>query len=255
MRVVILNLRKHLPVIILLLIFSLLVTVSALTGAASVYTGNVERKLPIYCVETEEPKIAISFDATWGADKTEKILEILNQHDAKATFFLVGFWAEKYSDMVRKIDESGMEIGTHSNTHPDMSKLSPNAIELELITSMNILENITGKRPKYFRPPYGAYNNKLIEKANELGLMTIQWDVDSLDWKAGSAHDIAMRVINKTKKGSIILMHNNGDNTVEALKLIVPGLKNKGYQFVTVGELVYDKDYVIDHTGKQIKKN
>lgn len=113
---------------------------------------------------------------------------------------MVGFWAEKHSDKVKALDENGFEIGTHSNTHPDMTNLSKTQMQLELQTSINILHNITGKKPKVFRPPFGAYNNALIETAESLGLKTIQWDVDSLDWKDYTAQQIAQRVISKPKK-------------------------------------------------------
>ena len=134
-----------------------------------------------------------------------------------------------------------------------MTNLSKTQMQLELQTSINILHNITGKKPKVFRPPFGAYNNALIETAESLGLKTIQWDVDSLDWKDYTAQQIAQRVISKTKKGSIILMHNNGQNTPKALRLIILGLKNKGFEFVCVSELIYHDNYYIDHTGRQIK--
>ncbi|HEY8419010.1 MAG TPA: polysaccharide deacetylase family protein [Clostridia bacterium] len=240
----------------LIALLAVLISLNALTGSANVYlTSTAPRKLPIYSVETQENKIAISFDAAWGADKTDELISILKENDIKATFFLVGFWAEKYSDKVKALDENGFEIGTHSNTHPDMTKLSRERMRLELEASINILQNITGKKPKVFRPPFGAYNNALIETAESLGLKTIQWDVDSLDWKNYSAQEIAQRVISKTQKGSIILMHNNGEHTPQALKLIILGLKNKGFEFVCVSDLIYHDDYYIDHTGRQIKNS
>ncbi|MFR1566032.1 MAG: polysaccharide deacetylase family protein [Christensenellales bacterium] len=224
------------------------------TGAYGVYAEKTTRKLPIYCVESAEPKVAISFDASWGADKTLSILEILERYDIKANFFTVGFWAEKYPDILKKLSDSGrMEIGTHSNTHPHMPKLSRSQMKLELETSSKIIESVTGKKPDLFRAPFGDYNDALIETAEEMGLYTIQWDVDSLDWKGLKSGEMAARVINKTQNGSIILMHNDGEHTVEALPLIIEGLKNKGFTFVTIGELIYRDNFTIDHTGKQIR--
>lgn len=245
------DLLTWLALLSLLIVF---LSLNALSGAATVFlSGTAPRKIPIYSVETQENKIAISFDAAWGADKTDELIDILNEHQIKATFFLVGFWAEKHSDKVKALDENGFEIGTHSNTHPDMTSLTRTKMQLELQTSINILSNITGKKPKVFRPPFGAYNNALIETAESLGLKTIQWNVDSLDWKDYSAQQIAQRVINKTQNGSIILMHNNGQNTPKALRLIILGLKNKGFEFVCVSELIYHDNYYIDNTGRQIK--
>ena len=162
---------------------------------------------------------------------------------------MVEFWTEKYPEFVKKIDKNGCEIGTHSSTHSYMSKMNAEGIKLELTTSSEAIENITGKKVELFRPPYGDYDDELIKTASELGYYTIQWDVDSLDWKDLSASDIAMRVINGVKNGSIILMHNNGLHTAEAVPIILETLKNRGYSFVPVGELILRENYYIDGTG------
>ena len=220
---------------------------------ASVFFGNALRKVPVYYVATDKKQVAISFDAAWGADKTAKIVEICNQFNVKATFFLVGMWVEKYPDMVKLIDDNGFEIGTHSNTHPDMTKLNVEKQSLELTTSINLINNITGKYVKIFRAPFGAYNDTLISTAESLNLLTIQWDVDSLDWKGIGAMEITNRVLNGVRNGSIILCHNNSDHILDALPRILDELTAKGYQFVTVGELIYTDHYTIDAQGVQHK--
>jgi peptidoglycan/xylan/chitin deacetylase (PgdA/CDA1 family) len=134
-----------------------------------------------------------------------------------------------------------------------MSKLSKEKISDELQTSCAAIEKATGQKPTLFRAPYGDYNNTLIQTANEQGLYTIQWDVDSLDWKNLTATEIGLRVVNGVKNGSIILCHNNGLHTAEALPMIFSTLKNKGYQFVPIGELIYKENYTIDSSGKQHK--
>lgn len=158
---------------------------------------NKGRKLPIYAVQTEENKLAISFDAAWGADKTSEIMDICDSYGIKATFFLVGFWVEEYPEKVKEIHNRGFEIGLHSNTHPDMTKLSKNQITEELETNINLIEDLTGETPKLFRPPFGYYNNDLIEVCESLNLSCIEWSVDSLDWKGLSASELSARVINK----------------------------------------------------------
>ncbi len=231
-----------------------IVLVSA-SGSYVIYAGQTTRKLPIYCVDTDEKTVALSFDASWGADKTLGILETLEKFDIKANYFVVGFWATKYSDVLKKLSDSGrVEIGTHSNTHPHMNKKSKSEMKLELETSVNIIEEITGKKPDLFRAPFGEYNDNLLTVAEEMGLYTIQWDVDSLDWKNLSATEITNRILGKVKNGSIVLMHNDGAHTPEALPAIITGLKNKGFSFKTIGELIYRDNYSIDHTGKQIKE-
>ena len=194
---------------------------------------------------------AITFDCAWGTEYTDAILSALKNSSVRATFFMVEFWAEKYPGFVKKIDESGCEIGTHSSTHSYMSKLNAEGIKSELSTSSQAIKDVTGKEVELFRPPYGDYDDELIKTASELGYYTIQWDVDSLDWKDLSASDIAMRVINGVKNGSIILMHNNGLHTAEAVPVILETLKNRGYSFVPVGELILRENYVIDGTGRQ----
>lgn len=213
-----------------------------------------ERKLPIYSVETEEKKIAISFDAAWGADKTRDIMALCDEYNVKATFFLVGFWIEKYPEMVKEIYNNGFEIGIHSNTHPDMTKLSKAQIREELETNINLIKDLTGFTPKLFRPPYGYYNNNLIEVCDSLGLSCIEWSVDSLDWKGLSAGEIAGRVSSKSNNGSIVLFHNNSDNIIGGLKMVLEYYKCNETQVVPIGELIYYDNFIINNQGVQIKK-
>lgn len=164
--------RNHIRYVLAVIIAAILLVISV-DGVASaqVFFGYSVRKVPVYNVQTEEKKVAISFDAAWGADKTESIMETLKEFDCNATFFLVGFWVDKYGDLVKKIDESGFEIGTHSNTHPDMTTLSKEAMESELTSSVKLIEDITNKKVELFRAPYGAYNNALLETCQDLELI------------------------------------------------------------------------------------
>ena len=210
-----------------------------------------QRKLPIYSVAREEKQIAISFDCAWGVEYTDKILDELDRHNVKCTWFAVEFWVEKYPEYAKKIVERGHELGTHSKTHPYMSKLSKTEMTQELQSSCSAIQKTTGVKPTLFRPPYGDYNDLLIETCAELNLYPIQWDVDSLDWKNLSATEISLRIINGVKEGSIILCHNNGLHTAEALPMIFSTLQNRGYTFVPIGQLIYKTNYTVDHAGKQ----
>ena len=211
------------------------------------------RKIPVYSVETSEKKIAITFDAAWGADKTREIMDICDQYGIKATFFLVGFWVEKYPELTAEITKRGFETGTHSQTHPNLPKLSVSEIEKELTTSVNLIEQTASCKVKVFRPPFGDYDNKLIETAEKLNLTTIQWDVDTLDWKGLSAAEILLRVEKNVRNGSIILCHNNSKHITDALPLIINSMQGRGYSFVTVSELIYTDNFYVDHTGRQHK--
>ena len=244
--------KKTIAFIALLLVFfsTLIINPAINVGSAYFYS---DKKLPIYSVKTEENKVAISFDAAWGADKTTEIMNICDSYNVKATFFLVGFWIEKFPDKVKEIHNRGFEIGIHSNTHPDMTKLSKSQIRSELETNIELVKNLTGFKPKLFRPPYGYYNNNLIDVCEDLSLNCIEWDVDSLDWKGLSASEISGRVANKVKNGSIVLFHNNSDNIVEGLKMVLEYFKIKNKQVVPIGELIYYDNFKINHLGEQIK--
>ena len=224
-------------------------------SSAQVFFGYSTKKVPVYAVDTQEKQVAISFDAAWGADKTQGIIDILKEYGAGATFFLVGFWTDKYPDLVKQINDQGFEIGTHSKTHPDMTKISRDAAKQELVESIKLIEDITKKKVELFRPPYGAYNNTLIDVSEECGVIPIQWDVDSLDWKGISAEQITTRILNGVKNGSIILCHNNSDHILEALPMVLDRLVKKGYKITSVGDLVYKENYIVDRTGLQKLKS
>ena len=246
---------KSIKYVLLVLLVTVLLAIS-FNGASSaqVFFGYNTKLVPVYSVQTDKKQVAITFDASWGADKTEEIMKILKEYDAKGTFFLVGFWVDKYPDMVKLINDNGFEIGTHPNTHPDLTKLSREAVKLEISTCTDMIEKITNKKIELFRAPYGAYNNTVIEVSNELNLIPIQWDVDSLDWKGISAQNITTRIINNVKNGSIILCHNNSDHILDALPMVLDRLKGQGYEVTSVGELVYKENYTIDRNGVQKPK-
>lgn len=221
--------------------------------SASVYMGYAERKLPIYGVETDKKEIAITFDAAYGSDETVKIINILKEKNVTATFFLVGFWVDKYPDLVKTLDSSGIEIGTHSNTHPYMSKLSASQMQAELQTSVDKIKNITGKDVTLFRPPYGDYNDTLVTVAENMNIRPIQWSVDSLDWKGLDTSQMMARITPNVENGSIILFHNNSDHIVEALPVIIDTLTEQGYTLVHVSDLIYHENYTIRNDGIQVK--
>ena len=214
--------------------------------------ADSDRKLPIYCVETEKKQVALSFDAAWGNDDTETLINILREYDAKATFFVVGAWVDKYPESVKQLSDAGHQVMNHSNTHPYMTKLSEQQKIDEIKSCNNKIYNITGKTPTLFRAPYGDYDNATIETVEKLGMYTIQWDVDSLDWKdSATAQSICKRVTSKVKNGSIVLFHNDAECTPEALPDILKCLKEDGYEFVFIEELIYKENYEIKHDGTQ----
>ncbi|MBR1867990.1 MAG: polysaccharide deacetylase family protein [Clostridia bacterium] len=248
-------LRKGIKYFVVLLLLASLIFSVAAGGSYAVYTFGVKpnRKLPVYRVEREDDLISISFDCAWGTEYTDAILDALDFYQVKCTFFAVQFWVEKNPEFVKKISERGHEIGTHSATHSHMSTLSESAIIEELESSRKAISEITGKEVTLFRAPFGEYNDTLINAASAMGLQTAQWDVDSLDWKDLSAEQIAGRVISRVRSGSIILCHNNGLHTAESLPLIFTALKEKGFEFRPIGQLIYKDNYEILPDGTQRK--
>lgn len=242
--------NKSIMLVALIVCISLIYNYAGYSRILSVFYNN-GRELPIYCVDTPEKKIAISFDAAWGSDYTEDLLSVLKKYNVKTTFFLVGFWVDKYPELVARIDEEGHEIGNHSSTHPKMSQLSKDKIREELSETSKKIEAITKRKVTLFRPPFGDYNNRLIETAREMGLQAIQWDVDSLDYKDYGTDAIVKRVLSRVKNGSIVLFHNNATYTSEALPIILENLQKEGYEIVPISELIYKENYYIDHTGMQ----
>lgn len=243
--------KKVIISLFIIVIFSFVICNIFLT----VETSKTIRKIPIYSVETNEKVIAISFDAAWGMEHTENILNILDNYNVKTTFFLVGFWIDKYPNVVKEIDRRGHEIGSHSETHSHMNSLSSQNIISELESVEKKLENIIGKKPYLFRAPFGEYNNNLLDTCNSKGYYVIQWDVDSLDWKKITADQIAVRVIKRAKPGSIVLFHNNAQFVEEYLPVILETLLQDGYKIIPISELIYKKDYYIDNTGRQHKNS
>lgn len=245
--------KKIIRVVAIVVAFAVLIPLLKVTSAVEVVSGKANKKLPIYYVVTEKKQVAISFDCAWGTDYTDKLLKIMEDNGVKSTFFAVEFWVDKNPEYVKKISEQGHEIGTHSATHPYMSKLSKDNVIKELTTSVEKIENVIGKKVKLFRPPYGDYDNQLIETAKERGLYTIQWDVDSLDWKNLTKSEITERVLKRVKNGSIVLFHNQGLHTAEALPDVIKALKERGYEFKRISEMIYTDGYEMQVDGGQKK--
>ena len=237
------------------LLFSLAVVICAFWGTPSLRPVSVTGLKPVYAVERSDKTIALSFDASWGAEHTEELLAILAENDVKTTFFLVNLWIEKYPDLVEAIAAGGHEIGLHSATHPHFTELSAAEMSRELRDNQEALKKVTGKGASIFRPPYGDYNDDVITAVNGEGLTAIQWSVDSLDWQGLSADEIYHRVVDHVAPGAIVLLHNDGDHTAEALKMIVPALKKEGYTIVPVGELLLTGDCYVDIDGVQRKQD
>ena len=212
-----------------------------------------ERQIPIYCVETVENRVALSFDVATGTDDLQQLLDILKKHQVKATFFLVGSWVRKWPEAVQQIYNEGHELASHANHHVDMTTLNYTDCIQEVRGVEQEVYKLTGYTMNLFRPPYGAYNNQVIQAARDCGYEGVQWSVDSLDWKEYGVEDMLRRVLEHEKldKGAILLFHNNTKYTAQALDAILTGLSAKGYALGTVSDLILKENYIIDSQGCQ----
>lgn len=175
--------RKRILTILFCALATVLAAAIGVRGVQAVQASSAKRLLPIYNVKTEEKKIAISFDAAWGNEETQTLIDILKKYNVKTTFFVVGAWVDKYPESVKALSAAGHEVCNHSNTHPHMPKLSEADMKKQISTCNDKIKAITGVSPILFRPPYGDYNNPVVKTVQDLGMYAIQWNVETYDIK------------------------------------------------------------------------
>ena len=232
------------------LVLAVILIFTLVSSPAVVGVSASRRSLPVYSVERDGKYAALTFDAAWGNEDTEELIDILTRYGVRATFFIVGDWVDKYPESVRALADSGMEVMNHSDDHAHFSQLSAAEIEANINACSDKIESVTGARPTLFRCPYGEYDDHVIDTVRGMGVIPIQWDVDSLDWKGLDAAQITRRVTNGVKPGSIVLFHNAAEHTPEALPSIIESLLADGYTLVPVSELLLEGEFDIDHTGR-----
>ncbi|MEK4248102.1 polysaccharide deacetylase family sporulation protein PdaB [Paenibacillus sp. FSL W7-1287] len=200
-----------------------------------------QQPLAIYNVPTERNVVALTFDISWGDKRLEPILEVLKQKDiTSATFFVSSVWSQQHPELVKKIQEAGYEIGSHGHKHDNYSTLTDEEIRSQITTAHSIISEVTGTSPNLIRLPNGDFDKRVLKIASELQYQVIQWDTDSMDWLSIGTDKIADRVISRAHPGDIILMHasDSAKQTHLALPIIIDQLRDKGYDFVSVSELL-----------------
>ncbi|WP_342600017.1 polysaccharide deacetylase family protein [Psychrobacillus sp. FSL H8-0483] len=195
----------------------------------------------LWGIKTDEKVIALTFDDGPHITYTTQILDLLEQYDAKATFFVIGERAEKYQDLIYQMAHDGHEIANHTYTHP--LKITPGKLEEELKKTNEIIHDITGTYPIFYRPVGGSYNDRIINTAIDNGYKVIMWSwhQDTEDWKTPGVKKIVSKVLSGANPGDIVLFHDAGGDrtqTVQALEEILPELQKQGYRFVTISELI-----------------
>ena len=233
----------------------LVLVVSAVPAVFTSYIIDSDNPSPICCTDRADHVICLTFDAARGNKSIDAIDELLKQYHIKATFFVTGEWAERCPDSMQRLLESGQEIMSASDHSAGLTSL----LEDETINLINAgndkIQAITGKRPVLFRSPDGKYDDNLLEALAMLEMMPIRWDVDSFDYTGLDEEGIIKRVVSQSASGSIIRFNADGKNTLDALPQSIEKLKEKGFRFIPVSEMVYQKNYSINRQGRQISKN
>jgi len=247
MKVFVLNRKK------LVLLGAMIISTVIFAGVNTIISvsKNSPSEVPVYSVKRDDNKISLTFNCAWGNEDIPEILETLKRYNTKATFFIVGEWAEKYPEDVKKIYDSGHEIGSHSYNHSHYKEMSYDEILKDMERCDNAIESIIGKDIYLVRGGYGEYSDDVLKVCKNSNRTYIQWSVDSIDYKAGSPDEITKKVIEKTKPGDIILMHTGTEYTHQALDSLLANLC-QNHTPVPVSELIYKDNFTIDHSGCQI---
>ena len=225
-------------ILALFLLFTLFITEAG--PGISITTSASSKKSPIYSVDTDLPRLGLTFDVNGTSDDMDKILSILEDHQVHATFFLTGAWVEEYPEAVKKIAQEGHDLGNRSESYKDMSFLSANECQQELISLHERVETLTHMKMTFFRPPYGAFSNNLITTAEELGYTTVLWNLDALDWKDYGSDAIIQTLTNPNTlhKGSIMRLQSGSTYTAEALDVLLTRLSEMGYECLPLSQLI-----------------
>ncbi|WP_102347659.1 polysaccharide deacetylase family protein [Bacillus sp. Marseille-P3661] len=245
---------KHRYFCRLLLVFMLVYfnPICSLTSAQ--YSYPLQAKYPdimIYKAQTNQKVIALTFDDGPDQRFTPQILDVLNNYNVKATFFLLGTRAHTYPDITQRIFNEGHVIGNHTYWHPQLTKTGLSNMIWEINKNEQELKSIINMETSLFRAPYGALTEQQVQQLGKMGYRGIGWSVDSEDWKSLSSEKIKAKILNAVHPGAIILMHSAGhwtqdlSGTVQALNELIPYLQKKGYEFVTVPDL-----WAIEHADE-----
>jgi len=239
MKFITVKMRTIVLVIVALIVAATLLILVGATRAAGLWTtGQPNRMQATYNIPDEERRVALTFDVAGDARNIELILATLNEFDVAATAFVSGFWAERYTDELAALSQAGLEIGTLGNAHVNMARLSSNVIGLELEASVRTIGNITDSEVALFRPPFGAYNDRLLSTAEEANLTSVKGNINLTDSQNKTPYQIASSALTGLTAGSIIMLDSGCDNAANALSAIVAGVRNRGLEFATVGELL-----------------
>ena len=220
----------------------------------NIKTASISNKpLPIYSVKRDDKKIALTFNCAWDGDDIDDYIELFNDNNINCTFFILGEWGKNNREQIINLYDNGNEIASHGFSHKSYDTLTKEQVAKDIEKSKELLKDITGESLKLIRFPSGAYDSASLDVAKEMGLKVIQWNLDSRDWQNKSSDEIVSFVKNNISGGSILLFHTAKENSLKAVKELIPWLKDEGFELCKVSEIIYNDNYKIDHTGCQIK--
>ncbi len=248
------NIKKIIIAIIFTL--SLVSIIHSLSPIKVVEVGSGQKIIPIYRVATDKKEISITFDVAWESTDMISILDTLDKYGVKATFFFCGYWIDDNPELLKEVYARGHEIGSHGNNHIHPTKLNLEENAKEITEVAKKVKDLLGIDINLFRAPYGEYTNTLMNSAKATNFSVIQWTVDSHDWKNKGVDYEVKQVLNHKDlgNGSILLFHTGTKTTVKSLPIILEKLKEQGYSFVPVGDMIYYENYEIDFKGTQHPK-
>lgn len=192
---------------------------------------------PIYRGHPDKTMVSFLINVAWGNEYLPSMLEVLDKHGVKATFFLEGRWAKENPALVKTIKEAGHEIGNHSYSHPDMARITTDQIRKQIGSTNEVIKEITGAAPVWFAPPSGSFRQDVITVADEFKMETVLWSVDTIDWQKPEPGVLVERVLKKVHNGAMILMHPT-DSSSRSLETLIQSIKQKGYSFGSVSMLL-----------------
>ncbi|MBQ9483031.1 MAG: polysaccharide deacetylase family protein [Ruminiclostridium sp.] len=235
--------------VVLAAIVAVLIIVFAITG--SVTASAQAEKMPVCSVGRGDNKIALTFNCAWDASDIDTLLDTLGKNDAKATFFVTGEFCGTHPDAVRKMSDGGHSVQNCTDKNIHIKGMNINDLIADAKAASQKIKALTGKEPKLYRAPFGDFDDKTLTTLEGMGLVPVQWSVDSKDLDDPDAVSIKKRVLENTESGSILLFHNESTVNGDTLAQIITGLKQKGFETVRAEELLFSDNYVIDENGVQ----
>ncbi|MEI6100531.1 MAG: polysaccharide deacetylase family protein [Eubacteriales bacterium] len=237
-------------VFVLLIIGAVIYTQFFMGDVSGVFSSKADEQMPVCSIKTDVKQIALTIDTAFGNDKTQQILDILDQYNVKATFFVVGVWAQENPEMLKKIIADGQEVQNHSMKHERYPDLQVSEVLADAQAAQSYLNEETGKNANIIRLPFGAFDDKTLQVLQSSGFTPVKWSVDAEDWKTDDVKQIYNNVISNVKGGDIIMLQNNTAGAEGALKDIIAQLLDKGYEFKTISQILPQGTLQVDSQGR-----